>query len=100
MSSPIRLSECADCFESPDCEQTAICRFIGAFATVIVPHKNSSFEAVKFYLNTKCRYSDRCKITALKGFLYTDGPFRAVSRTVQIFNNMGRQKSRQNFTFL
>ena len=42
----------------------------------------------------------RCKITALKGFLYTDGPFRAVSRTVQIFNNMGRQKSRQNFTFL
>ena len=26
----------------------------------------------------------RCKITALKGFLYTDGPFRAVSRTVQI----------------
>ena len=43
---------------------------------------------------------DRCKITALKGFLYTDGPFRAVSRTVQIFNNMGRQKSRQNFTFL
>ena len=58
MSSPIRLSECTDCFESPDCEQTAICRFIGAFATVIVPHKNSSFEAVKFYLNTKCRYSD------------------------------------------
>ena len=42
----------------------------------------------------------RCKITALKGFLYTDGPFRAVSRTVQIFNNMGRQTSRQNFTFL
>ena len=35
MSSPIRLSECADCFESLDCEQTAICRFIGAFATVI-----------------------------------------------------------------
>ena len=58
VSSPIRLSECADCFESPDCEQTAICRFIGAFAIVIVPHKNSSFEAVKFYLNTKCRYSD------------------------------------------
>ena len=67
MSSPIRLSECADCFKSPDCEQTAICRFIGAFATVIVPHKNSSFEAVnknssfeavKFYLNTNCRYSD------------------------------------------
>ena len=47
MSSPIRLSECADCFQSPDCEQTAICRFIGAFATVIVPRKNSSFEAVK-----------------------------------------------------
>ena len=57
MSSPIRLSECADCFESPDCEQTAICRFIGAIA-VIVPHKNFSFEAVKFNLNTKCRYSD------------------------------------------
>ena len=67
MSSPIRLSECADCLESPciylstlgaDCKQTAICRFIGAFAIVIVTHKNSSFEAVKFYLNTKCRYSD------------------------------------------
>ena len=38
-----------------DCEQTAICRFIEAFAIVIVPHKNSSFEAVKFYLNTKYR---------------------------------------------
>ena len=64
MSSPIRLSECADCFESPDCEQTVICRFIGAFATVIYPHKNFSFEAVKFYLNTKRRYSDfqRCII--------------------------------------
>ena len=39
-------------------EQTAICRFIEAFAIIIVPHRNSSFEAVKFYLNTKCRYSD------------------------------------------
>ena len=35
-----------------------MCRFIKAFAIVIVPHRNSSFEAVKFYLNTKCRYSD------------------------------------------
>ena len=60
--------------------------------------------SISFYL-LRCRAdqvepSVRCKITALKGFLYTDGPFRAVSRTVQIFNNMGRQKSRQNFTFL
>ena len=54
------------------------------------------------FRNRKSKFKDfsRCKITALKGFLYTDGPFRAVSRTVQIFNNMGRQKSRQNFTFL
>ena len=35
-----------------------------------------------YIVNTMCRH--RCKITALKGFLYTDGPFRAVSRTVQI----------------
>ena len=41
-----------------DCEQTAICRFIGAFVIVIVTHKNSSFEAIKFFLNIKCRYSD------------------------------------------
>ena len=41
-----------------DCKQTAICRFIGAFAIVIVTHQNSSLEAVKFFLNTKCRYSD------------------------------------------
>ena len=41
MSSPIILSKCADWFESScilstlgaDCEQTAICKFIGAFAT-------------------------------------------------------------------
>ena len=67
VSSLIRLSECADRFESSciylctlvaDCEQTAICRVIEAFAIVIVPHRNSSFEAVKFYLNTTCRYSD------------------------------------------
>ena len=67
MSSAIGLSECADWFESSciylntlvaDCEQTAICWFIGAFTIVIVPHKHSSFEAVKFYLNIKCRYSD------------------------------------------
>ena len=30
-----------------DCEQTVICRFIDAFAIVIVTHKNSSLEAVK-----------------------------------------------------
>ena len=41
-----------------DCEQTAVCRFIEAFAIVIVTHKNSSLEAVKFFLKTKCRYSD------------------------------------------
>ena len=54
MSSPIRLSECADCFESPDCEQTAICRFIGAFATVIVPHKNSSLQNVGTLIANDC----------------------------------------------
>ena len=41
VSSPIKQSECADGFESSciylstlgaDCEQTAICMFIGAFA--------------------------------------------------------------------
>ena len=65
---------------------------------IAVPHvlQVPSFKLYK--LNYIICY--RCKITALKGFLYTDGPFRAVSRTVQIFNNMGRQKSRQNFTFL
>ena len=35
-----------------------VSRFIEAFAIVIVPQRNFSFEAVKFYLNTKCRYSD------------------------------------------
>ena len=58
------------------------------------------FPLIFFNVNPCNINKPRCKITALKGFLYTDGPFRAVSRTVQIFNNMGRQKSRQNFTFL
>ena len=45
-----------------DSEQTVICRFIAAFAISIaksrVPHYYFSFEPKKFYLNTKCMFSD------------------------------------------
>ena len=56
-----------------DCEQTAICMFIGAFATVIVTHKNPSFEAVKFYLtqNVGIQTQNTCKCLLSKQFSKT-----------------------------
>ena len=41
-----------------DCKQAAICRYIEALAITIVLHKNFSFEDVKYYSNTICRYSE------------------------------------------
>ena len=67
--------------------QTAIRRFIGAFVITIfksrVPHKNFSFEAVKFYLNTKCRYSDfKIRVCCLK--LYNENIVNKVVKDARL----------------